>query len=81
MFRLIGQAFSLEGFFGLLLGRFVSGALYLGFYLALLFGVVVLGEFLVGGGRIAETWARRAERLSCALRRPGHVGGAVARPP
>ena len=31
--------------------------------------------------RFAETWARLAERHCVALRRPGHVVGAVVPPP
>ena len=76
-----GRAVSLEGVFWLLLVRVVTGTLYFGFYLPRFFGVVVLGEYVVGRRVLAETWARRAERLSSSLRRPGHVGGAVARPP
>ena len=74
-------AFSLEGFFGVWLVRFVAGPVSFGFHLSGLFGVLFVGVLVGGWVRIAETWARRAERPLDALRRPGHVGGAVARPP
>ena len=80
-FRDFCEAVSLEGVFGFELVRIVTGTLYFGIQFSRFFCVGVLGEYVVGRRVLAETWARRAERLSSALRRPGHVGGAVARPP
>ena len=74
-------ALPLEGFFGVWLACFIAGPVSFGFHLSGLFGVVFVGVFVVGWVRFAETWARRAERPLDALRRPGHVGGAVGRPP
>ena len=79
--KIFCEDFSFEGVFFFELVRVVTGALLFGFYLSWLFGVVVFGEYVGGRWVLAETWARRAERLSSALRRPGHVGGAVVRPP
>ena len=45
-----GKAFSLEGFVGVSLGRFASGAFHFGFHLSSFVGAVVFGELLVGWG-------------------------------
>ena len=79
-------AFSLEGVFVfvvvfLLFVRLLAGAVGFGFYGFGSFGVFGVYELVLGGGVLAETSAGRSEHYLSWLRRPGYVGGAVARPP
>ena len=74
-------AFSLEGVFETFFARLFAGAVGFGFYFFWLLGVFFVGELVLGGGVLAETFIGRLEQFLLLLHRPEYVGGAVARPP